>query len=93
GPGIPEAVAETLFEQGELGPESSGTGIGLYIVSTLVERYDGSVHVEDGIDGGAAFVVSLRLAESAPSAAAATRFSTTDFRPRAIHRAVWRRHW
>jgi len=30
-----------------MGLESSGSGIGLYLVDTLVEMYDGSVTLED----------------------------------------------
>nr|WP_264373486.1 ATP-binding protein [Natronorubrum aibiense] len=36
-----------MFEEGEKGLESDGTGLGLYLVRTLVDRYDGEVWVED----------------------------------------------
>jgi len=69
GPGIPEEVRESLFGEGEKGLESDGTGIGLFLVRSLVESYGGNVRVEDrsgGDDGsgetGTVFVVELRRA-------------------------------
>ncbi|MFT4946130.1 MAG: signal transduction histidine kinase, partial [Natronomonas sp.] len=41
------------------GLDSSGTGIGLYLVNTLVESYDGAVWIEDAEPEGAIFVVEL----------------------------------
>jgi signal transduction histidine kinase len=59
GPGVPEARRETCFEPGEQDESSVGQGLGLYLVATLVDRYDGDVRVEDADLGGAAFVVEL----------------------------------
>ncbi|WP_181686052.1 PAS domain S-box protein [Halorhabdus salina] len=59
GPGVPPEQQDTIFGKGETGLESSGTGIGLYLVKTLVENYGGSVHVEDNEPEGAVFVVAL----------------------------------
>ena len=47
GPGIPDSQKNEIFGRGEMGLESSGSGIGLYLVDTLVEMYNGSVTVED----------------------------------------------
>lgn len=47
GPGVPDSRKDEIFGKGEMGPESSGTGIGLYLVYTLVEQYGGAVWVED----------------------------------------------
>jgi len=63
GPGVPESQKETIFGKGEKGLDSHGTGIGLYLVDTLVEGYGGDVWVEDGDDGGAVFVVELPKSE------------------------------
>jgi|GEM_PF-666604 len=72
GPGIPDEMKERLFGQGEKGLESEGTGIGLFLVKSLVESYGGDVWIEDreesgiagesGEDGqtGAVFIVELR---------------------------------
>ncbi|WP_136590457.1 hybrid sensor histidine kinase/response regulator [Salinigranum halophilum] len=47
GPGIPDSRKDVIFGRGEMGLESPGSGLGLYLVDTLVDIYDGSVHVED----------------------------------------------
>jgi len=62
GPGLPDARKDEIFGRGSKGLDSEGTGIGLYLVRTLVEQYDGSVHVEDVEPTGAAFVVELERA-------------------------------
>ncbi|WP_311172399.1 PAS domain S-box protein [Halobellus ordinarius] len=67
GPGIPDRQKEGVFGKGEKGLESSGTGIGLYLVETLVEAYGGDVWVEDNDPRGAVFFVELPKVESADS--------------------------
>ncbi|RMB18075.1 PAS domain S-box protein [Haloplanus aerogenes] len=59
GPGVPESQRETIFGKGEMGLDSGGTGIGLYLVHTLVKQYGGDVRVEDNDPEGAAFTVTL----------------------------------
>ncbi|WP_396611733.1 PAS domain S-box protein [Haloferax sp. S1W] len=59
GPGIADEYKETIFGKGEKGLESPGTGMGLYLVSTLVDQYGGSVWVEDNDPEGAVFNVEL----------------------------------
>jgi PAS domain S-box-containing protein len=61
GPGIPDDQKEQIFEEGEKGLDSEGTGLGLYLVRTLVERYGGVVRVEDNQPTGSVFVVALPL--------------------------------
>ena len=63
GPGIPDDHKGQIFQEGEKGLESGGTGIGLYLVKTLVNRYDGDVWIEDNEPAGSVFVVELPLAE------------------------------
>ncbi|QUO47791.1 MULTISPECIES: PAS domain-containing sensor histidine kinase [Halorubrum] len=63
GPGIPDDHKEQIFQEGEKGLESGGTGIGLYLVKTLVNRYDGDVWIEDNEPTGSVFVVELPLAD------------------------------
>nr|WP_302080778.1 PAS domain S-box protein [Salinibaculum sp. KK48] len=62
GPGISDERKEKIFQQGEMGLDSEGTGLGLHLVETLVDRYGGSVYVEDNDATGAVFVVELPLA-------------------------------
>ncbi|MFW6434792.1 MAG: sensor histidine kinase [Halovenus sp.] len=64
GPGIPDDQRAEIFGKGEQGADSSGPGIGLYLVHTIVNQYGGDVWVEDSHLGGAAFVVELPLAEA-----------------------------
>jgi signal transduction histidine kinase len=47
GPGVPDDQKDAIFGKGEKGLDSQGTGIGLYLVKTLVESYDGDIWVED----------------------------------------------
>ncbi|MFB6091560.1 MAG: PAS domain S-box protein [Haloquadratum sp.] len=75
GPGIPDARKEDIFGKGDADFGSAESGIGLYLVRTLVESYGGDVWVEDGdersppaeVDGepltGAVFVVELPTAD------------------------------
>ena len=64
GPGVPDAEKEAIFEEGICGLDSDGTGLGLYLVRTLVERYDGAVWVDDAEEGGARFTVELPRADA-----------------------------
>lgn len=59
GPGIPHNQQDEMFGRGEMGIESSGSGIGLYLVHTLVQMYNGSVSIEDNDPEGSVFTVTL----------------------------------
>jgi signal transduction histidine kinase len=67
GPGISDEQKERIFEKGEKGADSGGTGIGLYLVKTLVDQYGGAVSIEqpdaESPVDGTVFVVRLPLAE------------------------------
>lgn len=63
GPGIPADRNGELFGEGAKGLESPGTGLGLYLVRSIVTNYDGSVTVENNEDEGCRFIVELPLAE------------------------------
>jgi len=54
GPGVPDDQKQTIFGRGERGMSSDGTGIGLYLVQTLVDQYGGRVWVEDRAERGSA---------------------------------------
>jgi PAS domain S-box-containing protein len=62
GPGVDPERREAVFGKGEKGIESEGTGLGLYLVYTLVDHYGGSVWIEDNEPRGSVFNVRLRLA-------------------------------
>ncbi len=63
GPGIPDDMKEEIFAKGETGLESEGTGIGLYLVQRLVNRYRGDVWVKDNDPEGSVFIIELPIAE------------------------------
>jgi len=67
GPGIVPAERERIFEHRARGRTSRGmpgSGIGLSIVRTIVERAAGSVSAEESALGGARFVVRLLAAQA-----------------------------
>lgn len=59
GPGISDTQKDSIFQKGEKGLESQGTGIGLYLVNVLVDRYDGELDVSDNAPKGTVFSVTL----------------------------------
>lgn len=64
GPGIPENQRNRIFESDEKGLDSTGTGMGLYLVTELMEMYGGSVWIEDNEPRGTVFVVELPILDS-----------------------------
>jgi len=60
GPGVPDKQKQRVFERGEKGPTSDGTGLGLYLVGVLVDSYGGEITVTDNDPQGAVFEVELR---------------------------------
>jgi PAS domain S-box-containing protein len=59
-----ETVRVQIADNGpEMGLSSEGTGLGLYLVDTLVNRYGGDVRVEDNDPSGSVFVVRFPLAK------------------------------
>jgi CheY-like chemotaxis protein len=60
GPGIPEAIRNRIFESYfTTKPVGVGTGIGLSISKSIIERHNGSVWFEEVQPRGARFVVQL----------------------------------
>lgn len=59
GPGVPDDQKESIFGKGERNLNSAGTGIGLYLVHSLVSGYNGKVWVEDNDPEGSIFTVEL----------------------------------
>jgi two-component system, OmpR family, sensor kinase len=69
GPGLPEAIRERAFERFVRGGGDGGrgSGLGLAIVNAVAEGHGGSVRYEDGLHGGARFIVTLPAQAPAPS--------------------------
>ena len=64
GKGIPESIKENIFEEGISFGDSKGSGLGLYIVKKTVERYGGSIIVEDNTPQGTIFIIKLKCANN-----------------------------
>ncbi len=51
-PGVPDEVKDRLFRRFSRGTtKAKGSGLGLYLVKTLVEHYGGDIRVEDRVPG------------------------------------------
>lgn len=59
GPGVPDERKEKIFGKGEQGLANSTSGIGLYLVHTIVTQYGGDVWVEDNDPDGSVFILEL----------------------------------
>ncbi len=73
GPGIPEHLLQEIFDPFfTTKPPGKGTGLGLAIVQRLVEKMNGTIHVESAVGQGTLFRISLPSvrveAAEAPSA-------------------------
>jgi PAS domain S-box-containing protein len=64
GPGIPDVQKEAVYEMGTKGPDSPGTGLGLYLVHSLVTAYGGDITIADNEPRGT--VVTVELDRAAP---------------------------
>lgn len=77
GPGIPDNLKNRLFTRFQRGKtKASGRGLGLYLVKTLLDDFNGGVSVEDRMKGdyrkGSRFVVRLPAASILPKNKAET---------------------
>src|SRR5262249_51058836 len=86
GAGIEPAFLPHVFDRFRQGDTTTtrsvgGLGLGLFIARHLVEAQEGTIRVEsEGMNRGATFTVSLKAADSAHQAAAATGAPRPDER-------------
>jgi PAS domain S-box-containing protein len=63
GVGIPDEIKYKIFEDGFKYGETGHSGLGLYIVKKTIDRYGGSIHVEDNEPKGAVFTIVMKAAK------------------------------
>ncbi|MFX0064157.1 MAG: PAS domain S-box protein [Candidatus Hermodarchaeota archaeon] len=59
GSGIPDKIKSKIFEAGFKYGKTGRTGLGLYIVKKVIERYQGKVWIENNTPKGSIFVLRL----------------------------------
>jgi len=64
GPGVPQELREEIFNP-FVTTKKSGVGLGLSIVSKIIDGHHGSIRVENAPEGGAVFTIFFPLEESA----------------------------
>lgn len=70
GAGVPEHERQLVFEHGYRGSNTagvSGSGVGLYVVKTLIGLHEGSVAIRGRQGGGSSFEVRLPTANAGAS--------------------------
>ncbi len=76
GPGIPAELREAIFEPFfTTKEEQHGTGLGLAVARTIVDRHGGSLTLNPNSSHGAEFIVRLPLEAPEELAASAADFS------------------
>lgn len=60
GKGIPDDIKDNVFEEGLSFGDSKGSGLGLYIVKKTIERYSGTIKLEDNKPKGTIFTIKLK---------------------------------
>jgi PAS domain S-box-containing protein len=59
GKGIPDEVKNRLFEEGFKYGKTGNTGMGLYIVSKVIERHHGRIEIKDNDPSGTSFIITI----------------------------------
>ena len=81
GPGIPPEIRDRIFESYfTTKPVGVGTGIGLSISKSIVERHNGKIWFEEVPSGGARFVVELPVPAGQSQSAEAAQAENADLR-------------
>ncbi|MGP0099937.1 MAG: two-component system sensor histidine kinase NtrB [Terriglobales bacterium] len=69
GPGVPEELREEIFNP-FVTTKKTGVGLGLSIVSKIIDGHQGSIRVENALEGGAVFTLFFPLEETSEVAGA-----------------------
>ena len=80
GPGVPEEMREEIFNP-FVTTKKTGVGLGLSIVSKIVDGHRGSIHVANAPEGGAVFTIFFPLEETVETTANSERRTANDRRP------------
>ncbi len=67
GPGVPEKLREEIFNP-FVTTKKTGVGLGLSIVSKIIDGHHGSIRVENAAEGGAVFTIFFPLEETREAA-------------------------
>ncbi|HEY3421392.1 MAG TPA: MASE3 domain-containing protein [Methanomassiliicoccales archaeon] len=59
GKGIPDDIKNRLFEEGFKYGDTGNTGMGLYIVSKVIERHHGRIDIRDNDPKGTSFIITI----------------------------------
>lgn len=78
GPGIPDDAKEAIFEKDYTTRGNGTLGFGLYVVAVTVERYGGSVRVEDNEPRGSVVVIDLPRANLSDASASPDDTNPSD---------------
>src|SRR5450755_483663 len=79
GPGVPKELREEIFNP-FVTTKKTGVGLGLSIVSKIVDGHHGSIHVENAPAGGAVFTLFFPLEEAVEATANSERRTANDQR-------------
>ncbi|MHA1304602.1 MAG: GAF domain-containing sensor histidine kinase [Candidatus Heimdallarchaeaceae archaeon] len=64
GKGIPKEIKDKIFEKGFAYGETGQTGLGLYIVKTVIQQHKGEIIVKDNNPTGAIFIIKIPVNNS-----------------------------
>ena len=60
GRGIPDAIRKDIFSRKVKGDDSSGSGLGLHLVKTIIENQGGTIHVDSQPGEGSTFIIRFQ---------------------------------
>lgn len=60
GPGMPDRIRETIFEEQQAVAGGTEHGVGLFLVASLVAQYGGDIHVSDNDPQGTVVTIELQ---------------------------------